>query len=276
MPTESGSRVFLGALRARDVERARALLAEDPGLADAVVLAAEAPGGVSGFTALHLAVRMGAGEIARLLIDAGAELETRSGEARTPLHDSIEYGRPEITEMLIAAGAEVDVCSAAILGHGERLRELLDRDPDLANDRGSGLSPLGWAAFGNQTAAAAELLARGARLDDGELLCAAAVGHVEVGRLLIEHGAVPDAIDPGSGCNALHAAAGMRYTSDSSAFVAMLLEAGADPRLPARDGRTALALVEQAAARHRRDPGGKPAKRWDKVAALLRAALAGR
>jgi ankyrin repeat protein len=141
-------------------------------------------------------------------------------------------------------GADVDICSAAILGRIKRVRELLDSDPALANDRSTRLSPLGWASFGNQVETARELIERGARMDDGELLCAASVGHVEVGRLLIERGAQPGEIISGSGGNALHAAAAMKYSHDSRAFIDMLLDAGVDVNLPTQAGLTALRIAE--------------------------------
>ncbi|MFQ5678578.1 MAG: ankyrin repeat domain-containing protein [Gemmatimonadota bacterium] len=177
------------------------------------------------------------------------------------------------------AGAEVDICAAAILGRIQRIRELLDADPALVNDRSTNLSPLGWASFGNQVEVATELLARGARLDDGELLCAASVGHVEVAGVLLRHGADPNEIHPESGCNALHAAAGMRYSRDSSDFVSMLLAAGADPRIRSARGRTARQIAEEGARRQRerseeKDPDS--GKNYGGVARLLEVAEASR
>ncbi len=150
----------------------------------------EAADGTGGCTGLHVAVHCANVEIARLLISSGVDLEARNEDGRTALHDSIEYGKREIEKLLLESGAEVDVCAAAILGRIEGVRELLDQDPDLVNDRSTNLSPLGWASYGNQTEVAAELISRGARMDDGELLCAASVGHAEVGRLLLQHEAV--------------------------------------------------------------------------------------
>lgn len=269
------SEALFDAVRGGDAAVVEALLADRPGLARAVLPAAAAPHGAAGITALHLAVAAGQAEIVRLLVAAGAELDARNGEGRTALHDSIELGQRRITELLIAAGAEVDVCSAAILGRLGRLRRLLDADPGLVSDRRTGLSPLAWAAYGNQTGTAAELLRRGARPDDGELLCAASVGHVEVGRVLLEHGADPNEIHPGAAGNALHAAAGMRYTDDATAFVVLLLEAGADPAIRSRDGSTALEIAE-AGSRRQAEPGGAAsAKRWQEVAELLGVASTG-
>lgn len=83
---------------------------------------------------------------------------------------------------------------------------------------------------------------------------------------LLELGADPNAVFPDNGRTALHAAAGMRYTDDSTVFITMLLRAGADPLLRARDGRTALEIAQAGAAReastrdrddaHRRDFDG--------------------
>src|SRR5438876_716773 len=81
---------------------------------------------------------------------------------RTGLHDCIEVGRDEIQELLLDAGADVDVCVAAVLGRYDRLRELLERDPALANDLSTNVSPLGWAAYGLKTESARILLDRGA------------------------------------------------------------------------------------------------------------------
>jgi hypothetical protein len=36
----------------------------------------------------------------------------------------------------------------------------------------------------------------------------------------------------------------MRYTADSTAFISMLLESGADPAIPGEDGRSGLQLAE--------------------------------
>ncbi len=229
-----------------------------------------------GGTGLHLAVHTGDVEIAKLLIEHGVDLETRNDDGRTALHDSIEFARTEIEELLVDAGAIIDICAAAILGMMERVRELLAQDPELVNDRSTNLSPLGWASFGNQADIATELISRGARMDDGELLCAASVGHVEVGRVLLQHGADPNEIDPRAGGNALHAAAKMRYTHDSSAFIEMLLAAGVDPSIRSRQGKTALQIAEDGARDQAASGGQKTVESWERnfegVAKLLRQA----
>ena len=234
---------YFEAIEAGDVERLEDLLADDPELLRARTQPGYAQDQEATCTGLHLAVWHQQLEVARVLIEAGIDLEATNHEGRTALHDSIEFGRSDFTQLLLDHGAELDICSAAILGDLDRMRELLDADPALANDRSTSLSPLGWAAFGNQVESAKELLARGARLDDHELLCAASVGHVEVGRLLIEHGADPNAISEEAGGNALHAAAAMRYTPDSRRFVEMLLAHGADLGARTTKGKTAREIA---------------------------------
>ena len=110
-------------------------------------------------------------------------------------------------------------------------------------------------------------------MDDGELLCAASVGHVEVGRLLIENGADPTRIVASACGSALHAAAAMRYTSDSRPFIEMLLEHGADLEARAPDGRTALQVAEAHACKQDETPAREPtlqSKNYAGVIALLR------
>lgn len=194
---------------------------------------------------LHLAVHARQLGSATLLLDAGIDVDACTTEGRSALHDSIEMSVWPICELLLERGATVDINIAAILGRQAELAEWLERDPALANDRSTELSPLGWAAFGNQVESAKRLLDSGARMDDGELLCAASVGHTEVGRFLIERGADPNRLDAENGFNALHVAAGMRFARDGVPFVRMLIELGADPSIAARDGRTAKQIAEE-------------------------------
>jgi ankyrin repeat protein len=264
------SQAFFQAIESGDLERLQSLLADSPFLVGSVVPADEGSDGTAGGTGLHVAIQTGNAQVVRLLIRSGVDLEALNAYGRTALHDSIEFGAHEIEKFLLEAGAEIDICAAAIRGMIQRVRQLLDEDPELVNERSTNLSPLSWASFGNQVDVARELIARGARMDDGELLCAASVGHVEVGRLLLEHGADLNEIDHNAGCTALHAAAGMRYTHDSSAFVSMLLAAGADPSIPTRDGRTALQIAEEGAERGFKKWDECGEKNFSGVAALLR------
>ncbi len=75
---------------------------------DATFLAPGTPG--SGATPLHLAVLCDQHEVARLLIDRGANLNVRAEDQHggTPLHWAAALGRVEMARLLIDAGADVN------------------------------------------------------------------------------------------------------------------------------------------------------------------------
>jgi len=271
----SATAAFLDAVRRGVLPEVHALLDRDPKLIGATASADPESPRSGGSTALHLAARHGHSGLVYELVRRGADLEAATAEGRTALHDAIEYGQFDTVRTLLDLGARVDICAAAILGRLDDVRAMLAADPSLANDRSTSLSPLGWASFGNQVEVAKALIEAGARMDDGELLCAAMVGQAEVGRLLLDHGADPNALEPGPGANALHAAATLRYTTDASRFVQMLLEAGADPSIRTRDGRTALNIAEEGArAQAAQGRGGLGARNFAGIIGLLRAASA--
>lgn len=264
------------AVRDGDADAIDSILAMHPDQAAARLDEARSPSGIGGMTAFHLAVHWVRPGVLRVLARRGVPINARNAEGRTALHDAIEDSRDDLVDLLIELGAKVDVCAAAILGRLDRLREILNETPEAVDDRTTGLSPLGWAAYGNRHDTATELILRGAKMDDGELLCAASVGHVRVGRVLLDHGADPDAISPAAGGNALHAAVSMRNTCDSSAFVALLLSRGADPTIRSAAGKTAIELAEEGRARQQaaRERGEQPEfpRDYDAVLHLLRGA----
>lgn len=258
---------FLTLIEAEDIDGFRNLLKEVPDL-----ITGRFPEVAPGATGLQAIISLeGDPEFAQALIDAGISLEARNDEGRTALHDAIEFGEEDIARVLVDAGATVDVCTAAIIGDLEVLTNLLEVDAELANDLTTGMSPMCWAAFGNEVEAARLLLRHGARMDDGELLCAALVGHVEMGEFLIGEG-----VDPNEMCgevNALHAAVTMRYTPDSSEFVKLLLAKGADVESKNGRGETAreMALIYAEVQEKAKDRGEVEEQRNFKgVAELLK------
>lgn len=91
-----------------DVWRVAQLLREDPGMANA--------GDASGYTPLHWAAKQGALGCARLLLDAGAEVDPDSNSLKTPLHQAAVAhqnmaflpSNVDLMALLIEAGADVD------------------------------------------------------------------------------------------------------------------------------------------------------------------------
>jgi ankyrin repeat protein len=122
------------------------------------------------------------------------------------LLQAIYRGDQARVDELLAAKPELDVFEAAAVGRTDRLRELLDEAPDLANAwAGDGFQALGLASFFGHVEAARLLLERGAEVNSASrndmkvmpLHSAAATGdpdtRYELAKLLLEHGADPNA-----------------------------------------------------------------------------------
>jgi hypothetical protein len=114
-------------------------------------------------TPLHWAASTDDIDVAVVLIDNGAELETPGGSIGTPLDNAIGYGCWHVARLLVARGASVDkLWHASALGMLERIDQLLAERPDAAAD----VSQAFWhACAGGQRRAAEYLLARGAELN---------------------------------------------------------------------------------------------------------------
>jgi ankyrin repeat protein len=115
-------------------------------------------------TALHWAARSDDADVARALIDGGADLDAPDGSIGTPLGNAVGYSYWHVARLLVARGAQVNALwQAAALGSTARLEELLAERPDTTPDE---LSQAFWhACAGRQRRAAEYLLARGADLN---------------------------------------------------------------------------------------------------------------
>ena len=65
----------------------------------------------SGASALHYAVKEDNLELVGLLLQRGAEINSRTRNGTTPLHTAVLYGRLEVAQYLIEKGAEIDARS---------------------------------------------------------------------------------------------------------------------------------------------------------------------
>jgi ankyrin repeat protein len=124
------------------VERTEALLQQDGAGAQAR--------SADGFTPLHLACFMGRPECARILVDAGADVNAVADNPSRvrPLHSAVASRQSAIAEMLLERGAEVDarqqagytpLHAAALHGDEPLVGLLLDRgaDPRLTAEDGT-------------------------------------------------------------------------------------------------------------------------------------------
>ena len=121
------------------------------------------------------------------------------------LMQAVYRGDEERVGELLAAEPELDVFEAAAVGKTDRLRELLDEDPALANAwADDGFQPLGLASFFGHGGAVRLLLERGAEANSASrnemrvmpLHSAAATddpdARYEIAKLLLDHGADPN------------------------------------------------------------------------------------
>jgi Ankyrin repeats (many copies) len=67
----------------------------------------------AGATALHYAVMKGDMPLVALLVQRGADVNSRTKSGTTPLHTAVLYGRYEVSEYLLGKGAEIDARSVS-------------------------------------------------------------------------------------------------------------------------------------------------------------------
>jgi len=136
------------------------------------------------------------------------------------LLEAVYRGDQAAVDELLAEEPKLDVFEASALGRIDRLRELLDADPSLANAwADDGFQPLGLASF---------------------------FGHVEAVRLLVERGAeVNSASRNDFKVMPLHSAVAEKDADTRYELAAFLLEHGADPNARQQDDFTPLMAADQ-------------------------------
>ena len=112
---------------------------------------------------MYCAIEQGHFEVAKLLIERGAEIHAKNCYGTTPLH------------------------WAAILGQSDIVSYLLNQGADINSRDGSGHSALFLAVVERHTATAKVLIERGCN-DKSLLVIAAAFGLTEVSKLLFDRG----------------------------------------------------------------------------------------
>lgn len=117
-------------------------------------------------TPLHWAASTDDVDVAVVLIDNGADLETPGGSIGTPLDNAVGYACWHVARLLVARGAAVDkLWHAGALGMLGRLEQLLEQLLEQRPDAAAEVSQAFWhACAGGQRRAAEYLLARGADL----------------------------------------------------------------------------------------------------------------
>jgi ankyrin repeat protein len=136
------------------------------------------------------------------------------------LLQAVYRGDSARADEILAEEPDLDVFEAAAVGRADRLRELLDEDPSLANAWAEdGFQPLGLASF---------------------------FGHVDAVRLLIERGAdVSSASRNDFKVAPLHSAVAEKDADARYELAKLLLDHGADPNARQQDDFTPLMAADQ-------------------------------
>jgi cytohesin len=152
-----------------------------------------------GETALHMTYDA---EKAKVLLDAGADIDAVDNKGNTPLHEAIARSDIDwyaaVRDVLLAHGAKVDPFAAAMLGRTADVFAALKHDPGLARQAGPGGNTLlGIAAGKGLLPLVTELVRLGAEIENPvnrwtPLHSAAGSGHAEVVAFLARNGANVD------------------------------------------------------------------------------------
>jgi ankyrin repeat protein len=184
----------------------------------------------------------GTGAVAQRLIDAGAPVDGDPGDPETPLITAASYGDAEVAKVLIEAGADMNARSSPGSGGVPGSTALLHAAVfgmtdvlDLLVEAGAEVTSL------EEAAAAGDVAGWLTPKSDPQARIRALVFAADHERLavidqLIDAGTPVDAFDEAWGRQALRVAA----ENGRPASVHRLLERGADPNLRDNEGRTAL------------------------------------
>ncbi|HEY3233764.1 MAG TPA: ankyrin repeat domain-containing protein [Polyangiaceae bacterium] len=233
------------AIRERDLPKVRALLDASPELVHAPDEDTNQP--------IHWAVMTRQPDVIDELLHRGADINAQRSDGARPIQltngdysyrgwrdvpEDVAVTPDAVLRHLRVRGADCDICTASYIGDLERVRELLDAEPTLANRPSDYVTyyacsgtPLRNAATGGHLEIVKLLLERGADPNLPEegiaprghaLHSAVCNGHVAIVKLLMEHGAYPN-VEIESSADTLSAAIARR----DQAMIELLCSHGA-------------------------------------------------
>jgi len=184
-------------------------------------------GGENFSSPLHAAVELGHRRLVRLLLDSGAAVNPTDQLGRTPAVRAMQKNQMGIAKTLVAAGAQINLHLAAYLGDVATTKRHIEAGADVNLRDDLDHTALHYAARQGQSEAAELLITNGADVqainEYGYAPLHLAINHVEVMRVLLDHGANLNAGD-WSGETALEKA----IVRGDKEVVSLLLARGAD------------------------------------------------
>ena len=184
----------------------------------------------------------------RILDEDPGSAEARDANGVSLLMHSLYRGRRDLADTIADKKKVLDIFEAASLGRLAPLQEIA-RNPAVVNSRSrDGFTALHFAGFFGQPESARVLIEAGAAVDAVAanpmavmpLHSAASARNLETVRLLLDHGAPPNARQHG-GWAAIHAAA----QNGDREMIELLLRHGADPKLANDEGKTAAMVARE-------------------------------
>ncbi|MGE4300950.1 MAG: ankyrin repeat domain-containing protein [Victivallaceae bacterium] len=151
-----------------------------------------------GLTALQIAAMKNYTDIAKYLIEKGADVNTRSVTGFTPLHTAAMFGSTQVGEILLEKGADVNAATADSLatplicaaqnGHSEMVRLLLENGADIKPKNSGGEEALGFAYVTCDRPIWLDIISRGGCISDFGLLLMAQKESQEVLAAVLKNG----------------------------------------------------------------------------------------
>lgn len=148
------------------------------------------------YTPLHIAAEGNRAEIALYLLDKGADVSAVNADGFTPLQYASFLGKVKTARVIIERSGKCDIYSAVMLDDKELVTRLLDADPKLLDSPDiNGDRPLYTAAASGHPDIAKLLLDRGANVNlsgsqnGTPIMCAVERGNLELVKVLLEGGA---------------------------------------------------------------------------------------
>lgn len=182
---------------------------------------------VAAYDGLHRGALLGDVEAIRSLVAAGAELEQRDGNGRTPVHVAAFASNDAALEALAAAGADMNALDNQV--YDVLTIAAVANDPDMVSLA---------LRLGNRPDLTTSVY------DGTALIAAAHLGHQEVVRRLIAGGAPLDHVNNLGWTALIEAVILGDGGPDHIETVRALVMAGADPSIADREGMTPLQHAE--------------------------------